>query len=317
MSGKTISIVVPVYNEEEVLLNFYKKINEVLGRLNDFLFEILFVNDGSRDSSLVIIEKMCDLDPRCGLINLSRNFGKEIAMTAGLDLAKGDAVIIIDADLQDPPELITDFIREWIHGYDIVYAKRIERNGESWVKKLTASAFYWVMDKASGTVKIPRDTGDYRLMSRRSVDALLQLREQHRFMKGLFAWVGFPSKAIEYKRDSRAAGKTKFNYWKLWNFALEGITSFTVAPMKLATYVGILTAITTFLFATWVFTKTLIWGEEVAGYPTLLISVLFIGGLQLFFIGVIGEYLGRIFGEVKGRPLYIVEKHRAANSVVQ
>lgn len=316
MPIKLISIIVPVYNEEEVLHHFYTKMNEILAALTGFSFEILFVNDGSRDSSLLIMEQLCNLDSRCGLVNLSRNFGKEIAMTAGLDLAKGDAVIIIDADLQDPPELVADFIAGWQQGYDVVYAKRIERDGESWVKKATASAFYWLMDKVSGKVKIPRDTGDYRLMSRRSVDALLQLREQHRFMKGLFAWVGFPSKAIEFRRDPRAAGETKFNYWKLWNFALEGITSFTVAPMKLATYVGVLTAISTFIFGIWVIAKTLIWGESVAGYPTLLISVLFIGGLQLFFIGVIGEYLGRIFGEVKGRPLYIVEKYRAANPLL-
>ncbi|MBE9610391.1 glycosyltransferase family 2 protein [Chitinilyticum piscinae] len=310
-----LSVVVPAYNEEAVLEVFHSRMSALFDELPDYRCEMIFVNDGSRDRTQTIIDDLCRRDVRVACVNLSRNFGKEIAMTAGFDHANGDAVIVIDADLQDPPELIHDFIREWKNGYDVVYAKRTHRDGETWLKKVTASAFYKVMDKVSGKVKIPRDTGDYRLMSRRSVDALLQLREQHRFMKGLFAWVGFPSKAIEYRRDPRAAGETKFNYWKLWNFALEGITSFTIAPLKIATYLGLLTAVLAFGNGLWIIGKTLIWGEAVRGYPTLLVTVLFLGGVQLFFIGVLGEYLGRIFGETKQRPLYFVQGyHQSAAS---
>ena len=231
-------------------------------------------------------------------------------MTAGLDHAKGDAVVIIDADLQDPPELIHDFLREWNKGYDVVYGRRTHRDGESWAKKATAHYFYRVIGKLS-KVNIPANTGDFRLMSRRSVDALLQLREQHRFMKGLFAWVGYPTTAVDYRRPPRAAGVTKFNYWKLWNFALEGITSFTILPLKLATYLGIFVAMLAFLAGLVVITKTLLWGEPVAGYPTLMVTILFLGGVQLFFIGVLGEYLGRIYNETKIRPLYVVQEFAA------
>ncbi|WP_028454211.1 glycosyltransferase family 2 protein [Chitinilyticum litopenaei] len=309
MTKPLLSVVVPAYNEEAVLGVFYERMSALFDELPDYRCEMIFVNDGSRDRTQAIIDGFCERDARVASVNLSRNFGKEIAMTAGFDHASGDAVIVIDADLQDPPELIHDFIREWRAGYDIVYAKRTHRDGETWLKKATASAFYKVMDKVSGKVKIPRDVGDYRLMSRRSVDALLQLREQHRFMKGLFAWVGFPSKAIEYRRDPRAAGETKFNYWKLWNFALEGITSFTIAPLKIATYIGIFTAFSAFLFGLWIIGKTLFLDHDLPGYPSLMVTVLFLGGIQLFFIGVLGEYLGRIFGETKQRPLYFTQGH--------
>ena len=307
-----ISVVVPAYNEEAVLDAFYQRMSALFDELVDYRCEMIFVNDGSKDRTQALIDGYCAQDERVAAVNLSRNFGKEIAMTAGFDHAKGDAVVIIDADLQDPPELIKDFIREWQNGYDVVYAKRTHRDGESWVKKATASGFYKLMDRVSGKVKIPRDTGDFRLMSRRSVDALLQLREQHRFMKGLFTWVGFPSKAIEYRRDPRAAGDTKFNYWKLWNFALEGITSFTLAPLKIATYLGLLTAVLAFADGAWIIAKTLIWGDAVRGYPTLMVTVLFLGGVQLFFIGILGEYLGRIFDETKIRPLYFVQGYHPA-----
>ncbi len=304
-----LSVVVPVFNEEAVLGLFYQRMSQLFDTLDRYLCEMIFVNDGSHDDTQKIIEELCQQDNRVAGINLSRNFGKEIAMTAGLDHTQGDAVIIIDVDLQDPPELIHEFIHEWQNGYDIVYAKRTIREGESWLKKVTASAFYQLMDKVSDQVKIPRDTGDFRLMSRRAVDALLQLREQHRFMKGLFAWVGFPSKAIEYHRDPRAAGDTKFNYWGLWNFALEGITSFTIAPLKIATYLGLLTSMSAFSYGVYIIIKTLVWGETVRGYPTLMVTILFLGGVQLFFIGVLGEYLGRIFGETKQRPLYLVQSY--------
>jgi len=297
-----------------VLAAFHTRMSALFDQLPAYRCEMIFVNDGSSDRTQAIIDELCARDTRVASVNLSRNFGKEIAMTAGFDHARGDAVIVIDADLQDPPELIFEFVREWEKGFDIVYAMRSHRDGETWLKKATASAFYKIMDQLSGRVNIPRDTGDFRLMSRRSVDALLQLREQHRFMKGLFAWVGFPSKAIKYRRDPRAAGETKFNYWKLWNFALEGITSFTIAPLKFATYLGLLTASLAFVYGLWIIGKTLFLGHDVPGYPSLMVTVLFLGGIQLFFIGVLGEYLGRIFGETKQRPLYFVQGHSPSGS---
>ncbi len=309
-----ISVVVPAYNEEAVLGAFHKRMSALFDQLADYRCEMIFVNDGSTDRTQAVIDELCSWDERVACINLSRNFGKEIAMTAGLDHAEGDAVIVIDADLQDPPELIHDFIREWRYGFDVVYARRTVRDGESWLKKATASAFYRIMERQAGKVRIPRDTGDFRLMSRRAVDALLRLREQHRFMKGLFAWIGFPSKAIDYRRDPRAAGETKFNYWKLWNFALEGITSFTIGPLKVATYVGLLTSSLAFVYGLWIIAKTLFLGHDVPGYPSLMVTILFLGGIQLFFIGVLGEYLGRIFGETKMRPLYLVQDHKPSRS---
>jgi glycosyltransferase involved in cell wall biosynthesis len=308
-SQKLISVVVPAYNEEAVLDAFHQRMSTLFDTLAAYRCEMIFVNDGSRDGTQAIIDRLCDADPRVAAVNLSRNFGKEIAMTAGFDHARGDAVVIIDADLQDPPELIVDMVREWEAGYDVVYAKRTAREGETWLKKATASAFYRLMKRVS-RVAIPQDTGDFRLMSRRAMDALLQLREQHRFMKGLFAWVGYRTKAIEYRRDPRAAGETKFNYWKLWNFALEGITSFTIAPLKLATYLGLATAGLAFAFGTWIIVKTLVFGEVVQGFPTLMVTILFLGGVQLFFTGVLGEYLGRIFNETKNRPLYFTQDVR-------
>ena len=313
MKQKLISIIVPAYNEEEVLELFHDRISEVLETLSTYAWEIIFINDGSTDATQAKIDALQKRDPRIASIVLSRNFGKEIAMTAGLDHAKGDAVVIIDADLQDPPELMADFIREWNNGFDVVYGRRTHRDGESWAKKATAHYFYQVIGKLS-KVQIPANTGDFRLMSRRAVDALLQLREHHRFMKGLFAWVGYPATAVDYRRPPRAAGTTKFNYWKLWNFALEGITSFTILPLKLATYLGIFIALFSVLAGIWIILKTLMWGEGVAGYPSLIVTILFFGGVQLFFIGVIGEYLGRIYNETKARPLYVVQNVSPSNA---
>jgi glycosyltransferase involved in cell wall biosynthesis len=306
-----LSVIVPAYNEAEALPEFHRRISAVFDRLN-LRCEVIYVNDGSRDDTQGVINRLCSEDARAACVELSRNFGKEVAMTAGLDYAQGDAVVIIDADLQDPPELITEFVQRWREGYDVVYARRTSRSGETWLKKATASAFYRVIQSVS-RVQIPADTGDFRLMSRRAVDALLQLREQHRFMKGLFAWVGFPHIAVAYQRDPRAAGVTKFNYWKLWNFALEGITSFTIAPLKIATYVGLITAGLSFIYGAWIIYQTLAYGNPVAGYPSLIVVVLFLGGLQLFFIGIIGEYVGRIYGETKQRPLYVVQHFHASH----
>ena len=305
---KLISIIVPSFNEEASLHLFHKEMSKVIEQLENYDCEMIFVNDGSTDNTQTIIKNLAQEDPRVSGISLSRNFGKEAAMTAGLDYAKGDAVAVFDADLQDQPSLLISFVAEWEKGFDVVYAKRTHRDGESWLKKVTASLFYKLMLKIS-KVAIPQDTGDCRLMSRRVVDALKELKEHHRFMKGLFAWVGFPSTAVEYRRDPRVAGETKFNYWKLWNFALEGITSFTIAPLKVATYLGFLVSLISFLFGVFILAKTMIWGDVVKGYPTIMVTILFIGGIQLFFIGLLGEYLGRVFGETKNRPLYLVDEN--------
>jgi polyisoprenyl-phosphate glycosyltransferase len=310
-ASPTFSVVVPVYNEGEGLLEFHARLRRVMdgvARTEDGeTWEVVYVNDGSSDASLNVLELLRRGDPACAVVNFTRNFGKEIAMTAGLDHAGGAAVVMIDADLQDPPEAIPDLVAAWREGWDMVYAQRRVREGETWLKRTTADAFYRLM-QGVGRVRMPRNTGDFRLMSRRVVDALLELREHHRFMKGLFAWVGFPSIAVVYDRAPRYAGKTSFNYWKLWNFALEGITSFTVMPLKVATYLGLATALFAMGYGGIMLLRTLLFGNPVPGYPSLLVVVLFLGGAQLVTLGVIGEYLGRVFNETKRRPLYLVER---------
>ena len=301
-----LGVVVPVFNEAEVLPEFHRRLTDVLRGCVDS-FEVLYVNDGSSDGSLAWLEALCARDPDVAMVDLSRNFGKEIALAAGLDHVRGDAVIVIDADLQDPPELIPRLLEQWRAGYDNVYAHRRRRDGETWLKKASAAWFYRVIGKLS-RVRIPQDTGDFRLLSRRAVEALRQLREQHRFMKGLFAWIGYPSIAVEYDRDPRHAGASKFNYWKLWNFAIEGITSFTIAPLKLATYFGLLVALASFVAIIVLVAKTLLFGEPVKGYPSLMSVILFLGGIQLIALGALGEYIGRMFNETKGRPLYFTKR---------
>jgi glycosyltransferase involved in cell wall biosynthesis len=300
-----ISVVVPAYNEAPGLDMFHRRLVLALAGVENW--EVVYVNDGSTDATLPMMEALRRTDDRVALISLSRNFGKETAITAGLDHAAGDAVVVIDADLQDPPELIPDLIASWRSGFDMVYAKRRGRAGETWLKRRTAKAFYRLMQRM-GDLKLPEDTGDFRLMSRRVVDAVRQLRERHRFMKGLFAWVGYPTTFVLYDREPRCAGVSKWSYWKLWNLALEGITSFTVMPLKCATYVGLGVALLSVVYAVQVIVKTLIIGNPVAGYPSLMTVVLFLGGVQLMFLGVIGEYLGRVFNETKQRPLYLVER---------
>lgn len=302
-----LSIVVPAYNEQEVLPEFHSRLSEVLNSIN-MDAEIVYVNDGSNDDTLDILLDMHEKDNRVAIVNLSRNFGKEIALTAGLHHARGDAVVVIDADLQDPPELIPKLIQEWINGFDVVYARRTQRDEESTLKKATAFSFYRIMQKI-GDVKIPADTGDFRLLSRRAVDALNTLGERHRFMKGLFAWIGYRQKAVPYRRDSRYAGKTKWNYWRLWNFAIEGFTSFSTAPLKIATYLGLITAAGAFTYGAYMIIRTLLFGNPVPGYPSLIVIVLFLGGVQLIAIGVLGEYIGRIFTETKRRPLYLLNDY--------
>lgn len=309
---KSISIVVPAFNEEEVLREFHRRITVVLDSLL-YNAEIIYVNDGSSDNTLGVMLELKEKDSRVLIIDLSRNFGKEIALTAGLDHANGDGVVVIDADLQDPPELIHELIRHWEEGYDVIYAKRISREGESLLKKATAILFYRFIQRVCN-INIPEDTGDFRLLSRRAVDALKELREQHRFMKGLFTWIGYSQKAVLYRRDARFTGKTKWNYWRLWNFAIEGITSFTIGPMKIAVYIGLSTSLLAFIYAVFVLLKALVYGDPVRGYPSLMVVILFLGGIQLLSIGIMGEYLGRIFNETKRRPLYFIKNYYASHN---
>ncbi|TCZ55442.1 glycosyltransferase family 2 protein [Roseicella aquatilis] len=306
----SLSVVVPAYNEAEVIHEFQRRLSLVMAGIG-LPWEVVYVDDGSSDGTAELLAAMQASHPQIAVVALSRNFGKEAALTAGLDHACGsDAVIVIDADLQDPPEVIPDLVAAWREGgIDVAYAQRRSRAGETWLKKATASAFYRLMQRLGGPVRLPPDTGDFRLMSRRAVDALLQLRERHRFMKGLFAWVGFPSRAVLYDRAPRAAGTTKWNYRRLWALSLEGITSFTTLPLKVATWLGLATATGALVYGGWVVAKALLYGDPVPGYPSLMTVVLLLGGVQLITLGVIGEYLGRIFNETKGRPLYVVGRH--------
>ncbi|PSN15106.1 glycosyltransferase [filamentous cyanobacterium CCT1] len=299
-----VSIVVPLYNEAPNVDYLIGRLQSVCEKLN-LSYEIICVNDGSLDETLSYLISYHHQNPLIRIINLSRNFGKEIALTAGLDHAIGQTIIPIDADLQDPPELIAEMLEKWRQGYDVVYAVRRSRQGESWLKKITADSFYRVIGRMS-RVSIPRNTGDFRLMDRKVVDALKQLPERSRFMKGLFAWVGFKQTAIYYDRAPRYKGQTKWNYWKLWNFAIDGITSFSLAPLKVWSYVGLSLSLLALIYASLLIFRTLIYGVDLAGYASIMVSILFLGGIQLITLGVIGEYLGRVYEEVKGRPLYLV-----------
>jgi glycosyltransferase involved in cell wall biosynthesis len=299
-----LCVIIPVCNEAAVLPLLMPRLDAALAPL-PARTQVLFVDDGSVDATPQELARIANNDERVSVIRLTRNFGKEAAMSAGLDHADAEAVVILDADLQDPPEVIREFWTHFEQGADVVYGVRASRAGETWLKRFTAAAFYRVIDRMSRT-PIPRDTGDFRLMSRRAVDALKQLRERHRFMKGLFGWIGYKQVPVVYHRDPRAAGSSKFNFWKLWNFALEGITSFSTVPLRIATYFGLLTAFVAFVYGGAVIAKTLLFGEPVRGYPSLMSVVLFLGGVQLVALGIIGEYLGRLYEESKHRPLYLV-----------
>lgn len=307
-----VSVIVPVFNEEEGLRTFHHRLCGVLSSVRKVQWEILYVNDGSTDRTLKQILGFMSEDPRIQVVDFSRNFGKEAAVTAGIDHARGDAAIFIDADLQDPPELIPVMVGHWQNGYDVVNMKRDSRAGESWVKRRTAQAFYSLMGRI-GPVKMPKNVGDFRLLSRRALDALGRMPERNRMMKGMFAWIGFTVKEVPFHRDAREAGTTKWNYLRLWNLAMEGITSYSVAPLKAASVAGILISLAAFLYGVVVIAKTLVWGDPVPGYPSLMVAVLFLGGLQLLSIGVVGEYLGRVFMETKNRPLYLVKQHHVAD----
>ncbi|WP_282939484.1 glycosyltransferase family 2 protein [Paenibacillus sp. RC67] len=305
---RKITILIPAYNEEAVLHQLYTRLNKVIDIIPNYNFELLFINDGSKDNTIDIIKNMRQHDKRISYIDLSRNFGKEIAMIAGLDYATGDAVVIIDADLQDPPELIVEMINYWEEGFDDVYAKRRNRAGETWLKKFTANMFYKTLQRIS-KIPIQENTGDFRLLDRRCVEALKKLRETQRYTKGMFSWIGFNKKEILFDRDPRAAGETKWNYFKLADLAIEGITSFTIAPLRLSVLFGLFISLFAFIYMLFIITKTVLYGESVAGYPSLITVILFLGGIQLLSIGIIGEYLGRIFNETKRRPLYFINEY--------
>ena len=307
MTRPSVTLVIAAFNEAEALPLLHPRLAAALDAMPDIDGRVLYVDDGSRDSTWDVLQQLAASDPRVALLRLARNFGKEPALTAGLDHVDTDAAIVLDADGQDPPELVPAFVAKWREGYDVVYGTRSRRDGESWFKRFTAAAFYRVMNRLSN-IPVPPDTGDFRLVSRRVLDALRQTRERQRFMKGLFAWVGFRQVALAYERAPRIAGRSKFSYWRLWNLALEGITSFSTLPLRMATYIGVLTALVAFGWGSWIIARTLLWGDPVQGWPSLMTVVLFLGGIQLMALGIVGEYLGRTYIEVKQRPLYLVSE---------
>ena len=316
MNREQLTVVVAAFNEAESLPMLQPRIGAVLDALagQGIDGQVLYVDDGSRDATWAVMQQLASADRRIALLRLSRNFGKELALTAGLDRVESGAALILDADGQDAPELIPQFVAKWREGYDDVYGTRLEREGEGWLKRGTAHAFYRVIGRLSRT-PIPADTGDFRLLSPRALDALRQLRERHRFMKGLFGWIGYNRIAVPYHREPRVAGASKFNLWRLWNLALEGITSFSTAPLRLATYLGLATALVAFAYALKVVIKALLFGDPVQGWPTMMAVNLFLGGVQLIALGLIGEYLGRLYEESKQRPLYLVDTWQPAAGV--
>lgn len=303
-----ISLIVPCYNEESVIAQCHERIAASIKSITQYDFEIIYINDGSGDNTLPLLRDIKKSDKRVVVLSLSRNFGKEAAMTAGLDKSKGEAVIILDSDLQDPPELISELLDVWKkENADVVYGQRTSREGETWLKKTTAGWFYNFINFVSD-VEIPKNAGDFRLMNRRAVNALGSLREQHRFMKGLFAWVGYKQVPLHYVRKPRAAGKTKWNYIRLSDFAMEGITGFSMVPLRIASLAGFLISIFAFVFGTFIFFKTILFGVDLPGYASIMVIVTFMGGIQLLTIGILGEYIGRIFNETKKRPLYLLDE---------
>lgn len=299
-----LSILIPMHNEQAVLEKLFARLIPCIEQVTHN-YEIICVNDGSRDNTLELLRSYHERDSRIKIISLARNFGKEAGLTAAIDFCTGDAVIPIDADLQDPPELIPEMWAKWKEGYQVVLATRKSRPGDSFIKRVTALGFYRVMNKMS-TVKIPQNTGDFRLMDRAVVEAVKLLQERTRFMKGIFAWVGYKTHTIYFDRENRAAGSTTWNYRRLWHFALDGIFSFTTVPLRIWTYIGALISMFAFVYALWIIFKTLYHGVELPGYASLMVAVLFMGGIQLISLGVIGEYVGRIYRETKQRPIYLV-----------
>lgn len=300
-----LSLVCPVFNEQENIRPFLARVSSTLEKLS-YTYEIIFINDGSTDSTLNTLLESKKGYPQISIINLSRNFGKEAALTAGLDHASGEAIIPIDVDLQDPPEVIPQLLAKWQEGYDVVLAQRTDRSSDTHIKRKSAEWFYRLHSTISKT-KIPENCGDFRLITREVLLAVKKLPENQRFMKGIFAWVGFKTTTITYTREPRAKGDSKFNMWQLWNFALEGITSFSTAPLRIWLYIGVLVALFAFFYGSFILVKTVFFGVDVPGYASTLTSILFLGGIQLISIGTLGEYIGRVYMEIKGRPVYIIE----------
>jgi len=305
---KKISIIVPAYNEEESLPFLYERLTKLIDSIENYEFEVLFINDGSKDKTLEIIKHLRKKDERFCYVSFSRNFGKEIAMMAGLDYAKGDAVIFIDADLQEPPELIPELIKYWEEGYDDVYAKRKSREGETFLKKFTSKMYYNILQKLT-RVEIQKDTGDFRLLDRRCVNALRKLRESQRCSKSMFSWIGYKKKEVLFDRDARVAGKTKWNYKRLVDLAIYGITSFTTSPLRLSTYIAIPTFAALGGYFIYVIAKALVIKQAIQAYQAIILLILFFSGIQILLFGIVGEYLGRIFNETKNRPLYLVDEY--------
>jgi len=307
-AAPVLSLIAPVKDEEEAIAPFIARVSPILdGLFADGAWEILFVDDGSEDNTLAAILAAHGADPRVRAVSLSRNFGKEAALTAGLDFAGGQAVIPIDVDLQDPPEVIGAMLAKWRDGHEVVYGVRTNRQSDSLPKRLTADLYYRAHNYLSSD-KIPEHAGDFRLLDRSVVEIIKAMPERNRFMKGLFAWSGFRQAAVEYERAPRAVGRTKFRYWKLWTLALDGITSASTMPLRIWSYIGVVIAGFTLLYAVWVVAKTILWGSDVAGYPSLIVAILFFGSVQLISLGVLGEYVGRILIETKRRPLYVVRR---------
>ncbi len=305
---KKISIIIPAYNEEESLPLLYDRLNNVISKLKNYEFEMLFINDGSKDNTLKIIKNLRSKDTRISYVDFSRNFGKEIAMIAGLDYAKGDCVIFIDADLQDPPELIPELIKYWEEGYDDVYARRKSRKGETFLKKFTSKMYYKVLQSLT-RVEIQKDTGDFRLLDRRCVNALKQLRETQRCSKSMFSWIGYNKKEVLFDRDPRIAGTTKWNYKKLMDLAIDGITSFTTSPLRISTYLSIPTFLALIVYFIYVIIKCITQSVAIQAFQAIILLVLFFAGIQIMLFGIMGEYLGRIFNETKNRPLYFIKEY--------
>ena len=305
---KKISIIIPAYNEEESLPYLYERLKKLMDEMKNYEFEVLFVNDGSRDKTIQMIKEFRQKDERISYVDFSRNFGKEIAMIAGLDYAKGDCVVFMDADLQDPPELVPELVKYWEEGYDDVYARRSSRKGETWLKKFTSKMYYKVLQSLT-RVPIQKDTGDFRLLDRRCVNALRKLRESQRCSKSMFSWIGYNKKEVLYERDPRIAGKTKWNYRKLIDLAIDGITSFTTSPLRISTYLSIPTFLALFVYFIYVIIKCITQNVAIQAFQAIILLILFFSGIQILLFGIIGEYLGRIFNETKNRPLYFVNEY--------
>lgn len=305
---KKVSILIPAYNEEKTLPLLYPELKKLMDHEKNYEWEILFVNDGSQDNCLNMIKALRAADKRINFISLSRNFGKEIAMLAGFDYVTGDCMVIMDADLQDPPSLIPQMLKYWEQGYDDVYAKRANRGKESWIRKQFSLLFYKILETTT-RFEVLQNVGDFRLLDRCCIDALKQIRESERYTKGMFCWIGYNKKEIIFNRGDRIAGVSNWNFRSLFNLAIEGITSFTTAPLRFASIIGSIIAFTAFIAALFYFFKTIIFGESVRGFTTLIVVVLFLGGIQLLCIGILGEYIGRIFNETKQRPPYLIREH--------